>query len=224
MEDISQMFYLPLSSQAHSEMILLQGELNSLVMHESGKDCWKTVWKDGVYTSSLYYHPTFREQVVSKLFSHIWSSKCILRIKVFAWLLLSDRLNTRDMLRRRNCNVTNILHCELCPTGQTEDWQHLFFQCSVRIWTYLQIEWGQEDTLENTVQHARNAFNKPFFFEVIIIACWHIWKQRNGAIFEGVMPTFRSWKAAFVHDITLHICRVKKAHQNILTQWIETLM
>lgn len=31
--------------------------------------------------------------------------------KYHAWLLFSDRLNTRDMLRRRHWNVTDVFHC-----------------------------------------------------------------------------------------------------------------
>jgi hypothetical protein len=63
----------------------------------------------------------------------------MLRIKVFGWLLISDRLNTRDMLRRRHWNVSNDLACVLCPTHWTEDWKHLFFYCnfSRRIWNHI---------------------------------------------------------------------------------------
>ena len=32
----------------------------------------------------------------------LWSSRCTLKIKVFAWLLFFDRLNTKDMLVRRH--------------------------------------------------------------------------------------------------------------------------
>jgi hypothetical protein len=31
----------------------------------------------------------------------IWKSKCILRVKFFAWLLLNYRLNNKNILRRR---------------------------------------------------------------------------------------------------------------------------
>jgi hypothetical protein len=57
-----------------------------------------------------------------------WSWKsCLLRTIFCAWLLLSDRLNTRDMLQRRHWEVTNETHCVLCPSRTNEDRMHLFF-------------------------------------------------------------------------------------------------
>jgi hypothetical protein len=92
---------------------------------------------------------------------------------------------------------------EQLRTGNT-----YFFHCrfSERIWNYLQITWVQLNTMEDIVRHAKRDFNKPFFFEVIFIACWNIWKQRNNAVFERVLPTSKAWKGAFIHDITLHMC------------------
>ncbi|KAK1594285.1 hypothetical protein QYE76_027246, partial [Lolium multiflorum] len=80
---------------------------------------------------------------VPNVYLWLWKSCCVMKIKVFAWLLLSDRLNTRDLLQRRNWNVTDDKHCELCLLKAYEDRVHLFFECnfSARIWTYLQIDW-----------------------------------------------------------------------------------
>jgi hypothetical protein len=226
LDSIEDHFYLPLSAQAFDEFnqvkeIILNQNLNS-----EGKDVWKTQWKDGVYTLSKYYHYTFRDQKASPIFARIWKSRCILRIKFFAWLLVNDRLNTRDMLRRRQCNVTNVYDCVLCPTHGVEDWKHLFFYCnfSQRIWNYLQISWGNGATIESIVFTARREFARPFFFEIVILACWHIWKQRNAAIFERVLPSFRAWRAGFISDITRHMHRVKDSLKPALPSWIDNLM
>jgi hypothetical protein len=40
-------------------------------------------------------------------------AECLLIIKVFVWLLVSDRLNREDMIKRRNMNVTNVLSLHL---------------------------------------------------------------------------------------------------------------
>jgi hypothetical protein len=39
---------------------------------------------------------------VHAAYSWIWKSCCQLKHKIFLWLLLKDRLSTRDLLRRRN--------------------------------------------------------------------------------------------------------------------------
>jgi hypothetical protein len=226
-EDRTQFFQQPMSPQAFEEF--QEMELNLLNVHcdPMVSDVWSTIWKDGVYSSRLYYQYCFKDIVASKIYSAIWSSKVMLRIKVFAWLLVSDRLNTRDMIRRRHWNVTNNqFHCVLCPTHLTEDWMHLFFDCnfSIRIWCYLQIQWEPGDTFEEIFFAAKRKFQKPFFSEVVILALWHIWKQRNEAIFQGIMPTFRGWRRRFIHDATMHVHRVKAKHSDSFSRWIESLL
>jgi hypothetical protein len=85
--------------------------------------------------------------------------------KFFAWLLLDDRLNIRDMLKRRHWNVTENTHCELCFARAYEDKMHLFFECnfSQRVWTYLQIDWLHGQDMQTTALRARKDFAKPFY-------------------------------------------------------------
>jgi hypothetical protein len=114
----------------------------------------------------------------------------------------------------------------MCPTHQTEDWIYLFFDCnfSRRVWSYLQIDWTQEDNIEQMFITARASFAKPLSTEVVILACWHIWKQRNGAIFENIRPSFGSWRRQFIHEATLHVHRVKAKHADVFTLWIHNLL
>ena len=144
---------------------------------------------------------------------------------MFAWLLLSDRINTRDMLQRRHWNVTEDTHCELCVANAYEDKLHLFFDCnfSKRIWSYLQIDWSLNSDMFMAVSAARKDFGKPFFMEVLITACWNIWTIRNGRIFRNERHSFGKWKAAFIHDLTLLRFRLKKKHVDSFLSWISSL-
>jgi hypothetical protein len=54
---------------------------------------------------------------------------------------------------------------------------------SQRVWNYLQIDWSQAQDIQAAAFAARKDFAKPFFMEVVIIALWNIWKERNGQIF-----------------------------------------
>jgi hypothetical protein len=69
--------------------------------------------------------------------------------KFFAWLLLKDRLNTKDLLQRRHWKVTEDFYCVLCPLRVREDRFHLFFECnfSQRVWKYLQIDWKSDNDI-----------------------------------------------------------------------------
>lgn len=93
-EDRTQFFHLPMSPQAFQELQVLEGVISQVHLDPDVHDVWNTVWKDGIYTSSRYYQIFFKDMTASKIFNCIWSCKVMLRIKVFAWLLVSDRLNT----------------------------------------------------------------------------------------------------------------------------------
>jgi hypothetical protein len=73
------------------------------------------------------------------------------------------------------------------------------------------------------IAHARKEFAKPFFMEVLMLACWHIWIIRNGKIFRGERPTFARWKAGFIHDVLLLRHRIKVKHRESLLDWIRSL-
>jgi hypothetical protein len=66
------------------------------------------------------------------------------KIKFFAWLLLVDRLNTRDMLQRRNKHLEEGYLCALCPDLIQETSLHLFFECtsSAARWYATGIQWN----------------------------------------------------------------------------------
>jgi hypothetical protein len=82
-------------------------------------DTWKYKWGDK-FTSKKYYNYSFRNITPPAPFLWIWKSKLWPKLKVFAWLLLADRLSTRNMLKRRNINIGNIFTCPLCNSGEEE--------------------------------------------------------------------------------------------------------
>jgi hypothetical protein len=98
-----------------------------------------------------------------------------MKTKTFAWLILSDRLNTRDLLQRRHWHVSDDTHCVLCPLKCYEDMIHMFFNAisAVSIWNYLQINWnGNGDSdLHEVIADARRSFGHSFFMEVLITTC-----------------------------------------------------
>ena len=145
------------------------------------------------------------------------------RSKFFGWLLLMDRLNTRDMMQRRHWNIQDDT-CVLCQSSLHEDRVHLFFSCnfSQRVWNYLVISW-QALPNQSTFMMAsasRKDFYKPFFSEVVFTAAWNIWTQRNGKIFRNEDPSFRSWRRSVVHDLSLLAHRIKCKYRDSLLAWI----
>jgi hypothetical protein len=208
--DPEQAFHLPISAEAAAELRTLQHMLAGVVTSDENDQWLITSNKSGVFIPSQVYRMSF--QHISSHFPSqwIWKSKCTSKHKFFAWLILHDRINTKDMLRRRHWQVTSDHGCVLCSADALEDWSHLFFECnfSVRVWIYLQVNWTSGSGPE-MLKNTKKIFKGPCFVEIIILACWNIWKQRNNKIFKNIQPTFRNWKEGFIYDITMLKHRVK---------------
>ena len=74
-----------------------------------------------------------------------------------------------------------------------------------------------------TVIQARRDFAKPFFTEVVFIACWNIWTIRNGKVFRNERPSFNRWRSSFIHDISLMTHMIKSKFRDELFRWIAFL-
>ena len=97
------LFQLPLSERAFTELHSLQ----SLMVQYHDRDLVQDTWtwrfgKKGVYTAKKFYTHVHEPLHSNPLLMWIWKSCCTLKTKVFAWLVIMDRLNTKDMLLRRH--------------------------------------------------------------------------------------------------------------------------
>jgi hypothetical protein len=118
--------------------------------------------------------------------NEIWNSKALSKLKVFAWLLFLDRLNTRDIMQRKHWHLESGFNCELCRTNVLETVQHLFFECEFarQCWEFVNVNWDASVQLSQNYMTAKAAFNGPCFFDVFACATWNIWKIRNDLIFN----------------------------------------
>ena len=184
-------FHLPLSVEAFQEYNGLKQLLHGHALTDQD-DAWVFNSNKGAYTPKAFYNLFFAQIPIHTPSKWIWPSKCISKHKFFAWLILHDRINTKDMMLRRHWKVTDNNDCVLCCAHTREDRDHLFFGCqfSARIWCYLQVGWCN-GTMDASIIQAKRNFKGPCFSEIVILACWNIWKQRNDWIFEGIRPTFR---------------------------------
>jgi hypothetical protein len=82
----------------------------------------------GSYSVSKSYNHLMGQEYVHPAFKWIWRSKCQMKQKVFFWLLLHNRLNTRGMLQRRNM-IPDSYTCELCLLQRVETMRHMFLLC-----------------------------------------------------------------------------------------------
>ena len=112
------------------------------------------------------------------------------KIKFFAWLQLNDRLNTRNLLRRRNY-LDEGYNCVLCHENVEETTSHLFFDCLTAItrWFSIGIIWDDSLDINQKIENKKAEFGSPFFMEIFMVAAWCIWKEIYSLIFDGKIPS-----------------------------------
>ena len=120
-------------------------------------DTWQCVWGDNNFKTSSYYKFYFRDVIAHEAFGWLWKAKCIPKIKTFGWLLLVDRLNTRNMLKRRHYNIGNNFDCLLCGQHVEEMVEHLFFHCtfSQECWRSLGFTRPTQNDRPDMIKHKK---------------------------------------------------------------------
>ena len=102
--DWSGMYHNPLSPEAFEELQLVLYFKPESLNQSHAADSWIYVWGQAYFPKKFYEH-CHKDIVAPPPFAWIWKSKLHMKIKVFMWFLLADRLNTRNMLRRRHFNI-----------------------------------------------------------------------------------------------------------------------
>ena len=148
-----------------------------------------------------------------------------MRIKVFGWLLIHDRLNTRNMLKRRHFNIGDDHTCLLCGLQVEETVDHMIFSCpfSQSCWARLNIAWPTFPCRLDLLQTTKDGWPNPFFYETFLTPTWSIWKERNNKHFRRVDPSINSWLRRFKEDFGLLQHRTKRAHSSLITSFLAVL-
>jgi hypothetical protein len=119
----------------------------------------------------------------------IWKTCNLSRQNYFAWLLLHGRLNTKDMMSKKNFFVESN-DCILCDECPQETIMHLFFECSFSqsFWWAIGFEWNTDMNIYDMIIGAKIRYSINFLMDIIITGYWSLRDQRNDAIFNGNYP------------------------------------
>lgn len=157
----------------------------------------------GTYSSSFYKVVANSGRHISP-FMLIWKAKVPPTVQVFAFLLLHDKLPTREMLLRRRFTVLG--HCLLCGHCPSKLATHIFFLCpiSVQMW-YIMEHTSRLHLMVPAMilQKIFAASNKrpkattkmSTWIAYFIARCWQLWKTRNGIVLETATDHLRWWQS-----------------------------
>ena len=118
---------LPLSFEAFEEFQEFQMLCDEHIPLSLQNDSMTFFWGKDVYSSANFYKYMFQSLPKDKTLSKVWKSTCLLKLKVFCWLLLKDRLNTKDMMDRKHWHVEGGSNCVLCDDGNLERFRESLF-------------------------------------------------------------------------------------------------
>ena len=171
--------------------------LCDIVLQVSTLDRWRWVLDPigGYSVKGTYKYLTLpTTPVETGLYDAAWLKQVSLKVSVFVWRLLRNRLPTKDNLLRRKAIHHDDIFC-VGGCGCPETSHHLFcrFDTFGRLWLHvyqwLGISFIPPDMVCDNFHQFRNlagvSRSTHTFLQVIWHACvWLIWKERNSRIFN----------------------------------------
>jgi len=208
--DPAMIFSLPLSIQAREEIKEIQEGLSQNRVANDRCDIWECTL--GRFSSKKFYNHCYKQVVADEAFGWLWKAKSLIKFKMFGWLLLVDRLNTRNMLKRRHFVVVGGNYaCMFCQNPPEETVEHLFFNCpfSQRCWDVVGMTWPIDDNRLALLHGGRDNWRQPLFMDIFLLAAWSLWMERNNQHFRGIQHSHGAWLARFKHllELLTHNCR-----------------
>jgi hypothetical protein len=121
----------------------------------------------------------------------VWKWKIPLKYKLFVWLAGIDRILTWDSLRRRGWEGPGF--CSLCRQAP-EDIHHLLIHCKFtkEVWSRLLTQFNLPFSWSgDTITDCFNSWllNKSSPTCLAAHISWHLWIERNRALFENRSPS-----------------------------------
>jgi hypothetical protein len=220
--DISQLFQLPLSDEAFDQLLLLAQALEYLQISDL-EDVWSYSWGTSFSPKKVYHHLIGSRQVHPS-FKWLWKALVQKRHKAFFWLLLNDRLSTRNILRCKNQILPSYGYV-LCVPCVDETLDHLFLDCTFEriCWSSLNLNIPLGDPFDVLLSF-RIQLNVSFFMDIIILMSWSIWMECNDLIFQGQQPNLQSVQAHFRKEFALVILRAKTSLKHPMSSWLEAFV
>ena len=181
------------------------------------------MWGSFQFSSSKIYLHLIGEHNVNDIFKRIWKTKCQHKHIVFFWLLLRDRLSTRNMLRRKGMGLPSF-DCVLCASdrGNTISSFSGLSLCSKMLGDFKPADHSCWPTSDNRQfqQSARHSFcSRCHHYHVLVHMDGQKWSdlQEHCNLHQFSQLRFKS-------EFALVVLRAKRTAQPAMSTWMQTLL
>jgi zinc-binding in reverse transcriptase len=148
------------------------------MMDSQGTLLWKWTPNQLFSTNSLYR--TCNDPGIPRpQFHHLWRTRAPPRVHFFLWLLLHDKLNTAENLRKKGWPA--ITSCIICSSNAMESADHLFSNCPTTAHILVStIASPTQQEVYDSWSSITNGRERQRWASTM----WTIWKERNTRIFQ----------------------------------------
>ena len=185
------------------------------------KDNWHCLGQGSKYSSMKMYKNISEKTEVHSIFSQLWKTACRLRHKIFFWLLLHDRISTRNMLQHRSMYLESY-NCALCGDGTEETSLHRFWDCPYAwtCWNILTPSKVKGISTYDEILVTLDQLPTNIAMEIVILGCWSIWLTRNDKIFRQAPIHLGTWKFYLKESLEITTFWAKQERATMISNWI----
>lgn len=193
-------------------MMSLIGEYG--ISDDKDKPGW-VLSKSGIYTvNSLYKRMTIRG-IGCPIYKHIWNIIVPLKVKIFMWILLKNRFQTKGNLVFKGWRGDP--RCAMCLTT-VETSEHLFAECAEikSLWedliegSNIILPSGGTTLWDSLIRVFSTSKYNDLPHLLIPTTTWCIWNERNNVIFKDRILDTKRLASSICHFLSFWLANSNK--------------
>mgnify|MGYP006267570175 CR=1 FL=1 len=224
LHSLEEQFHRPLSRQAYDQFNQLQIILDELQMPDQ-PDKWSLKANTPKFSAIQTYKAIKGPSTSHHLFKLLWKSSNRLTHKIFFWLLFHDRVNTRNLLKRKKMTLQSY-SCALCAENTEETLSHLFWDCNFarQCWNKIAPQRKRGISSFDECCFLAEIFPKDIAFDIIVTASWSIWLVQNDKIFRQAPAHVGGWQYYLQESLKATEIRARSGITQQLKEWSEQFL
>ena len=185
-------------------------------------------WVVNGYSAKVAYHWIRGAGLEINWCGWVWNRLNIPKHSFLAWIFQWGRLNTRDRLIQHGMQVPSL--CPLCEQ-ENESHIHVFNDCKYadQVWqsicSLLLIPHPKSQPIGEWIKGVQlTGFKRKVMYVHVVSVLYHIWQQRNKAIWEGIMIHPQKLSEKIIQEAQARIWGILPKKASISDQaWLRAL-